>query len=301
MMKILITGGSGLVGTALSKTLERRGHDIAILTRNINNKVEYKQYLWDPLRAEIDVLAIKNLDCIIHLAGARIGQKRWTKKYKEELLSSRVDSAQFLLQKIKELNVPLKYFISSSAIGWYGVKTTDEIYTEEAKASNHFLGQLCERWEQVADAFELLGCQVSKVRTGIVFSEYGGALAKLSKPILWGQGAALGSGRQYMAWIHVDDLCEIYAQLVEGLIPPGVYNGVAPDHITNDNLTKLLARALDRHLWLPNIPTWIINMLFGEMSSIMLNGSRVSSKKLIEHGFDFKYPTITEALARIII
>ena len=300
MMKILITGGTGLVGTALSKALERRGHEIAILTRNLNDKAEYKQYLWNPLKAEIDELAFKNLDCIIHLAGAGIAEKRWTKKRKEELLSSRVDTAQFLFHKIKELNVPLKSFISSSAIGWYGVETTDEIYTEEAKVSNHFLGQLCERWEQAADAFESLGCKVSKVRTGVVFSEYGGALAKMTKPIIWGQGAPLGSGMQYMPWIHMDDLCEVYSLLTENKLQNGVYNAVAPEHTSNEAITKLLAQALEKYLWMPNIPSWALYMLLGEMSSMLLNGSRVSSKKLIENGFAFKYPTTTRAIASII-
>jgi len=300
-MKILITGGAGLIGTALSKTLECKGHQLAILTRNLNEKAEYKQYFWDPSNAEIDELAFKNLDCIIHLAGAGIAEKRWTKQRKDEILSSRVDTAQFLFQKIKELNVPLKSFISSSAIGWYGVETTDEIYIEEAKVSSHFLGQLCERWEQAADAFESLGCKVSKVRTGVVFSKYGGALAKITKPIIWGQGAPLGSGMQYMPWIHMDDLCEIYLQLAEGTIPIGVYNGVAPDHITNGSLTQLLALSLGKSLWMPNIPSWALYMLFGKMSSMLLNGSRVSSNKLIDNGFEFKYPTTTGAVASIIL
>jgi len=285
----------------LSKSLERRGHEVAVLTRNLNEKTEYKQYLWDPLNAEIDELAFKNLDCIIHLVGANIAEKRWTKKCKEELFSSRVDTAQFLFRKIKELNIPLKSFISSSAIGWCGVETTEDIYTEEAKASNHFLGQLCERWEQVADAFESLGCKVSKVRTGVVLSKDGGALAKMINPIMWGQGDSLGSGIQYMPWIHMDDLCEIYLQLAEGTIPIGVYNGVAPDHITNGSLTQLLALSLGKSLWMPNTPSWALCMLFGKMSSMLLNGSRVSSRKLIDNGFEFKYPTTTGAVASIIL
>lgn len=301
MMKILITGGTGLVGTALSKVLDRRGHEVGILTRKLNEKAEYKQYLWCPLKFEIDELAFKNLDCIIHLAGAGIADKRWTKKRKEELLSSRVDTAQFLFQKITELNIPLKSFISSSAIGWYGVETTDEIYTEEAKASNHFLGQLCERWEQAAAVFESLGCKVSKVRTGVVLSKDGGALTKIIQPIVWGQGAPLGSGFQHIPWIHIDDLCEIYLQLVEGVIVSGVYNGVAPDHITNVRLTQLLAQSLKKSLWMPNIPSWAMYMLLGKMSSMLLNGSRVSSSKLIENGFEFKYPTTTGAVASIIL
>jgi len=299
-MKILITGGTGLVGTALSKTLESRGHEIAVLTRNFYEKAEHKQYLWDPSNAEIDLLAFKNLDCIIHLAGAGIAEKRWKKKRKEELLSSRVDTAQFLFLKIKEFNIPLKSFISSSAVGWYGVETTEDIYTEETKASNHFLGQLCKRWEQAADRFSDLGCRVSKVRTGIVFSDKGGALEKICKPIIRGQGAPLGSGKQYMPCIHMDDLCAIYTQLVENTIPHGIYNAVAPDHINNEDLTKLLAQTLEKYLWIPNIPSWALYILLGKMSVMLLNGSRVSSDKLINNGFVFSYPTVRRAIASII-
>ena len=299
-MKILITGGTGLVGTALSKTLESRGHEIAVLTRSLNEKTEYKQYLWNPVNSEIDKQAFKDLDCIIHLAGANIAEKRWTKKRKEELFSSRVDTAHFLFLKIKELNIPLKFFISSSAVGWYGVETTEDIYTEETKASNHFLGQLCKRWEQAADRFSDLDCRVSKVRTGIVFSDKGGALEKICKPIIWGQGAPLGSGKQYMPCIHMDDLCAIYTQLVENTIPYGIYNAVAPDHINNEDLTKLLAQALEKYLWIPNIPSWALYMLLGKMSGMLLNGSRVSADKLINNGFLFSYPTVRRAIASII-
>lgn len=299
-MNILITGGTGLVGSALSRSLSNRGHVVSILTRNLKDNLQYKQYLWNPIETQIDDSAFENLDCIIHLAGAGIADKRWTKNRKEELLSSRVDTVNFLFQKLKELNLPLKSFISSSAIGWYGVETTDDIYTEEAKASTHFLGHLCECWEHASDAFHTLGCKVSKVRTGVVLSKDGGALTKFIKPILWGQGAPLGSGKQYIPWIHIDDLCEIYIQLAEGVIPSGIYNGVAPDHITNGEFTQLLAKSLKKTLWLPNIPSWAVYMLLGKMSSMLLNGSRVSSTKLIDNSFEFKYPSISKAVASII-
>jgi len=299
-MKILITGGTGLVGSALSKALHRIGHDVAILTRKPNDELDFKPYFWDPSKAEIDEDAFEDLDCIIHLAGANIAERRWTKKRRQEIYSSRVESAQFLYRKIKELKVPLKSFISSSAIGWYGAITNDEIYTELAPSANDFPGQLSKQWESAADQFTDLGCAVSKVRTGIVLSSEGGALPKMTKPIIWGQGAPLGSGKQYMPWIHVGDLCAIYIHLVEGILPAGVYNGVAPESVTNEDLTKLLAQALDKPLWMPNIPSWALYMLLGKMSSLLLNGSRVSADKLCQNGFEFKYPTIRRAVASFI-
>jgi len=299
-MNILITGGTGLVGLALSKALKRIGYDIAVLTRKLNDELDVKQYVWDPYNAEIDEDAFEDLDCIIHLAGANIAERRWTKKRKKEIYSSRVESAQFLFRKIKELKVPLKSFISSSAVGWYGAISNDEIYTEQAPCANDFLGQLCKQWEIAADQFAALGCTVSKVRTGIVLSSEGGALVKMTKPIIWGQGAALGSGKQYMPWIHIDDLCAIYIHIIQEIIPSGVYNGVAPESVTNEGLTKLLAQALDKPLWMPNIPSWALYMLFGQMSSIFLNGSRVSSDKLCQNGFEFKYPKLRQAIAGFI-
>lgn len=299
-MKILITGGKGLIGSALSNALVSMNYDVAILTRKPDNKSEVKQYFWDPAKAEIDEDALKDLDCIIHLAGANIAEQRWTKKRKQEIYSSRVESAQFLYQKVKELKIPLKSFISSSAIGWYGAITNDDIYTEDTSAANDFLGQLCKQWEAVADQFADLGCLVSKVRTGIVLSSEGGALPKMTKPIIWGQGAPLGSGKQYMPCIHIDDLCTIYIQLLEGVLPAGVYNAVAPESVTNEDLIRLLAQALDKPLWMPNIPSWALYMLLGKMSALVLNGSRVSADKLCQNSFEFKYPTIRRAIASII-
>jgi len=299
-MKILITGGNGLIGSQLTKTLVGRGFDVAVLSRNSESSAEIKQYYWNPQKGEIDDQSLLDTDCIIHLAGANIAEKRWTKKRREEIISSRVASALFLFEKVKELKTPLKSFISSSAIGWYGMETNDTIFAEDAKCSNDFLGQLCSAWEHAADRFSTLGCKVSKVRTGVVLSGEGGALEKITKPIIWGQGAALGSGKQYMPCIHIDDLCAIYTQLVEDKIPHGVYNAVAPDHISNEDLTKLLAQALEKHLWIPNIPSWALYMLLGKMSRMLLNGSRVSADKLINNSFVFSYPTIRRAIASII-
>lgn len=300
MMKILITGGKGLVGKALSKHLESKGHELSILSRNPDKDAGLKEYYWNPSQKKIDEQALQHIDCIIHLAGANIAEKRWTKRRRKELYESRVEATQFLFEKIKQLNIPLKSYVSASAIGWYGNETTEHIYEESIDASTDFLGRLCYNWELAADKFKELEVKVSKVRTGVVLSDQGGALEKMCKPIIWGQGASLGSGKQYMPWVHIEDLCEIYTQLVEYKLPNGVYNAVAPEHITNVDLTKLLAQALEKPLWMPNIPSWALYMLLGRMSSMLLNGSRVSSKKIIENGFNFKYPSITRAIASFI-
>ena len=299
-MKILITGGSGLVGLSLTKVLLEMNYDVAILTRNPSSDIDVKQYFWDPSKLLIDEDALIGVDCIVHLAGTNISDRWWTKKQKHKIYSSRVDSAEFLYQKIKELDIPLKSFVSSSAVGFYGTITSDQIYTEQDHNLDDYLGQLCTQWEAKADQFIKLGCKVSKVRTGIVLSSKGGALPKMMFPINWCFGAALGSGKQFIPWIHIDDLCAIYTNLINEYMPSGVYNGVAPETITNNDLTCIIAEELNKPIWLPNIPSWVLKIIFGEMSSILLNGSRVSSKKLIQSGFEFKYLSIRSAIHNLI-
>ena len=299
-MKILITGGSGLVGSYLTKVLLEMNYDVAILTRNPSSDHNIKQYFWDPSKLIIDEDALINVNCIVHLAGTNISESRWTKKQKCQIYSSRVESAEFLYQKIKEQNISLKSFVSSSAVGFYGTITSDQIYTEQDQNADDYLGQLCSQWEAKADQFLNLGCKVSKVRTGIVLSSKGGALPKMMFPIIWWLGASLGSGKQFIPWIHIDDLCAIYTNLINEHIPSGVYNGVAPEVITNNDFTCVIAEVLNKPLWLPNIPSWVLKMIFGEMSSILLNGSRVSSNKLIQSGFQFKYLSIKSAIDNLI-
>ena len=299
-MKILITGGSGLVGSSLTKVLLGMNYDVAILTRNPSNDPDVKHYFWDPSKLLIDEDALIDVDCIVHLAGTNISDRRWTNKQKKEIYSSRVESAEFLYQKIKNLDIPLKSFVTSSAVGCYGTTTSDKIYTEQDDNSDDYLGQLCTQWETKADQFINLGCKVSKVRTGIVLSSEGGALPKMMFPINWYIGASLGSGNQYIPWIHIDDLCTIYKSLINENIPYGVYNGVAPETITNNDLTSIIAEVLNKPLWLPNIPSWLLKIIFGEMSSILTNGSRISSKKLIQSGFKFNYTSINSAIHNLV-
>lgn len=299
-MKILITGGSGLVGSSLTRLLLEMKHDVAILTRNPSSDLDVKQYFWDPSKLLIDEDALIDVDCIVHLAGTNISDRRWTNKQKQKIYSSRVESAEFLFQKIKELHIPLKSFVSSSAVGCYGTITTDQIYTEQDHLSDDYLGQLCAQWEAKADQFVNLGCKVSKVRTGIVLSSEGGALPKMMFPIVWGVGAALGSGKQFIPWIHIDDLCVIYAALINEDIPHGVYNGVAPETLTNNDFTRIIAETLNKSLWLPNVPSWVLKTVFGKMATILLNGSRVSSTKLIQSGFQFKFLSIRSAIHNLI-
>lgn len=287
MANILITGGTGLVGKHLCKALTERGHNINLLSRSSNNDLGINTYLWDIKRGQIDAEAVNKADYIIHLAGANIGQGRWTEKRKQEIIQSRTQSGELIFNALDPKNNQLKAFISSSATGYYGSSTTDKIFTEDHPPANDFLGLVCQKWEKTADAFQNIGIRTVKIRTAVVFTESGGALAKMSIPISMGVGSPVGSGQQYIPWIHLDDLVGIYLKAIEDNEMIGAYNAVAPEHLTNTELTQRIAKKLNKKLWLPNVPAFLLKLLLGEMSVIVLEGSRISSDKIRSTGYSF--------------
>ena len=298
MASILVTGGTGLIGKKLCELLRNKGHKVTILSRNQVPKPNC--YYWNLETNYIDAKAVVEADFIIHLAGASIADKRWTKERKTALIESRLQSTNLLFQKIKELNPYLKAFISASGVGYYGTTTSTKIYEENDESGTDFLSEICKLWENASNQFKTLNVRTVILRTGLVFSEKGGAIEKISKPIKFGIGAALGSGKQYIPWIHIEDLCNMYIEAIENTEINGIYNAVAPEYITNKTLTKIIARTLKKPLWLPNIPTFVLKFILGEMAVILLEGSRISSKKIITVKFNFKYPTLTEALHNLI-
>ncbi len=298
MASILVTGGTGLIGKHLCEILLKKGHKVFILSRNSSNKPNI--FKWDIENNYIDENAIKNTDYIIHLAGAGIADKRWTAKRKKLLIDSRVSSANLLYTKVKVLNPNLKGFIAASGIGFYGAITTNKIFTENDSAGNDFLSTICTHWENASLQFNALNIRTVILRTGVVLTKKGGALEKIVKPIKFGFGAALGTGKQYMPWIHIDDLCEMYVQAIENPELTGIYNAVAPEYCTNKILTKEIAEVLNKPLFLPNIPAPILRIILGKLSNILLEGSRVSSNKIVKTGFEFKFYTLKNALKNLL-
>ncbi len=296
MTRVLVSGGSGLVGKMLCEKLQAKGYDIAILSRTKKNSTAFKTYLWHPDKHQIDPEAIQSSDYIIHLAGANIAEKRWTNSRKKLILDSRVQSANLIFNELKKQKKELKAFISASAVGYYGALTSDTIFTEEHSASDDFLGQTCLAWEHAAKQFEEIGIRTVVLRTGVVLDKQAGALSKMILPVKIGLGSAIGNGRQYMPWIHIDDLCELYIKSIEDNHMNGVFNAVTPDFQTNKSFTQTLAKTLQKPFFLPNIPVFLLRLALGEMSIILLQGSRVSADKLIELGFTFKFPNLGSAL-----
>jgi hypothetical protein len=298
MTSILITGGTGLIGKRLSFLLTQKGYNVLILSRNnANNSNIYK---WNIDDGYIEEKAIYKADYIIHLAGAGIADKRWTKRRKHELLASRINSTNLLYKKIKEFNPKLKGFIAASGIGFYGATTTSKIYQENDSSGTDFLSNICVQWEKASLQFKDKNIRTVIFRTGVVLTKKGGAFEKITKPIKMGLGAALGSGNQYMPWIHIDDLCEMYIEAIKNNELNGVYNAVAPTHVTNKTLSKKTAKELNKPFFMPNIPSFVFKIIFGKMAVILLEGSRVSSEKIINTGFKFKYPTLKKALKQLI-
>ncbi len=300
-MKILITGATGLIGGRLSRACIEGGITVHYLTTSkekIQDKPNFKGFYWDPASEEIDSKAFDGVTKIVHLAGASIS-KRWTKSYKQEIMESRTHTANLLYETLQEIKHDVQYFISASGVSIYPNSKT-KLYTEESTAvDSTFLAEVVLAWEAAADQFKSLGMEVTKVRTGVVFSEEDSALQKIVAPIKAYVGAPLGSGKQWQSWIHLDDIVGIYLHCIKNNLE-GVFNAVAPNPVTNKKLTKQIAARLDRPLWLPNVPGFILKLVLGEMAILVLRGQLVSSRKIEEHGYVFRHYNLESALDHLL-
>lgn len=300
-MRILITGATGLVGQQIVKSCHRDNIAVNYLTTSklkIKNDDNYKGFYWNIKTQEIDSNCFKNVDAIIHLAGATVS-KRWTPEYKEKIISSRVKGAQLLVNALKGESHSIKQIVSASGISIYPdslVNYYDESFKELNKS---FLGDVVKAWEHSVEAFKTVNIAVSKIRIGLVLAKNGGALPQMLKPIKYGVGAAFGNGKQWQSWIHIQDLADMFLYVLKnGLI--GVYNGVAPNPVTNKELTKTIAKVVKRPLLLPNIPKFLMKIMMGEMHVLLFDSQRVSSNKIEKQGFYFKYHHLKPALEDIL-
>jgi uncharacterized protein (TIGR01777 family) len=305
MQTVLITGGTGLVGKALTRALIKKGYAVIILTRDAAGKKSeanqgYAQ--WNVATQEIDMDALRRADYIIHLAGAGVVDKRWTEAYKKEIIESRTQSSRLIYEALK--NNPdsyrdkVKAIVSASATGWYGADAEPvKPFTETDKADDSFLGHTCRLWEASIEPVESLGKRLVKLRTGIVLSNDGGALAEFKKPLNFGVAAILSNGKQIVSWIHIDDLCSMYIAAIENENLSGSYNAVAPNPVSNKTLTIELAKSLKKKFYIPlNVPAFVLKGLMGQSSIEVLKSTTVSCKKTVDAGFTFTFKTIEAAL-----
>ena len=289
MPKVLISGGSGSIGRALCALLEQHGYDPCILSRSRKDDERYTTFLWDHARDYLENGALENCEHIIHLAGTGIADKRWTDSRKKEILNSRVETGALLHRKVREANVPLKSFVSASATGYYGQVSGLVARKEQDPPGDDFTAHTCKAWEAAADQFNELGIRTVKLRIGIVLMPTGGALEAMAAPVKLGFGSVLGSGKQVLPWIHLNDLVHILLRAVQDETMQGVYNACAPSVTSNEEFTNILAKVLQKRILLPRTPGWLLRLVLGERASLLLEGSPVSADKLLGTGFEFQY------------
>lgn len=292
-MKILVTGSTGYIGSYLCKVLESQFHEVFRLSRRKSS--DANTFYWNISQELISQEAIENADAIIHLAGENIGASRWTAQRKDAILQSRQQGTRLLVEAISRAKSKPKVLISASATGYYGAVSSDIIFTEDMPAAQDFLGSTTAQWEQEALKAQNLGVRTVLLRTGVVLSSQSKALQKMKMPILWGVGSDLGSGKQYLPWIHLYDLVRLYLFALDQDIS-GVFNAVAPEDVSQHQLNSKLAKKYHRPLIMPRIPEFLLKIALGEMAVLVTQGSRVSSAKIQNAGFDFKIKTIDEAL-----
>ena len=295
---ILLAEGTGLVGEQLIAKLLADGHQVAILARRPTKIAGVKTFIWDVYQQTIDQDAFEGVDTVINLTGEGIADKSWTDERKEKIIASRVKSAELIFNGIQKTGNAVKSYISASAVGFYADRG-DEILDEESAAGTGFLADCCKAWENAADQGIALGIRVVKIRIGLVLSANGGALVAMEKPVKYFAGAALGSGKQWMPWIHMDDLVAIFAKAVTATDMFDTYNAASPSPVTNKTFTKILAKVLHRPTWPFNVPEFVLKTILGEMSILPLMSSNTSSQKILATGFQFKYLTLESALKAI--
>ena len=308
MPVVLITGGTGLIGKNLTRHLTAKGYEVIILSRkpsqsSANPLVSYAA--WNITEQKIDTGAIQKADYIINLAGAGVMEKRWSEKYKKEIVESRVKSSELLVKALQENTNHVKAVISASAIGWYGEDNKDKkikhAFVETDTADEKFLGKTCRLWEESIDPVTRSGQRLVKLRIGIVLSNDGAAFAEFKKSLRFGIAAILGNGQQVLSWIHIDDLCRIFIYAIENEQLSGTYNAVAPSLVTNKQLMLQLAKMMRGQFFIPvHIPQFILKLMLGERSIEILKSATVSDEKIKTAGFTFLYPTIDAALNELL-
>ncbi len=300
-MKVLITGATGLIGKAIVEQCHNQNMTVHYLTTSkekIEHQDNYKGFYWNPSHNEIDVTCLDGVETIINLAGATIAN-RWTAAYKNEIINSRLATLRLIKETLEKEKHTVTHVISASAIGIYPDSLTNYYDEETPEVSTSFLGQVVEKWEAMTDTFKELNVIVSKVRIGLVLDANEGALPQIVKPVKFGVGAAFGSGNQWQSWIHISDLAGVFVYVLNHKLE-GVVNGVAPNPVTNTELTKTVAHIMSKPLFLPNIPKALMKLILGDMHILLFESQRVSSKKIEETGFQFEYVHIKPALQNLL-
>ncbi|AEI50444.1 TIGR01777 family oxidoreductase [Runella slithyformis] len=293
---VLITGGTGMIGRHLTTLLLKKGYQVSYLSRKKETIPHVQVYRWDIAKGFIEEEALAKADYLIHLAGAGIADQRWTPERKQEIIASRTQSIELIARHLQGRPYKLKSFVSSSATGFYGANTGDVHLTEETRSGTDFLAHVTRSWENASELISNVGIRTVKLRVGVVLSMDGGALPKIILPIRWGIGSPLGNGKQWISWIHIEDLCNMYIEALENEQWKGIYNAVAPAPVTNEEFTRQIAKALKRQLWAPNVPSFALKLLFGQMADVVLGSNFVINQKISQAtNFQYTFKSVEEA------
>ncbi len=302
MATVLITGGTGLVGTAVANLLTAKGYQVIILSRRSregHGNISYAA--WDPATRRIDVQAVQQADHIINLAGAGVADKRWSAKRKKEIVDSRVKSGELIVQTLRDHSNKVKTVINASGIGWYGDdagrQKGKKTFTEDAPVDSAYLGETCRLWEESIAPVRELGKRLVIFRIGIVLSRDGGAYVEFRKPVRFGITAILGNGTQMISWVHIEDLARLFLHAIENGSVDGVYNAVSPQAISNKHFMMALASKVKGRFCIPfYVPSFLLKLMLGGMSVEVLKSATVSNTRISNTGFQFIYPSLAAAL-----
>lgn len=300
MATILITGGTGLIGKALTNTLTAGGHRVHVLSRTPRSGTAVPEFYWNVEKQEIDEKAFEGVEHIVHLAGIGVADKRWTERRRQEIIASRVDSMKLITGVVKKRGIRLSSVVGASAIGIYGMVTSEKIFSEGDRGPEDFLWKTCELWERSYDGIAQLSARTCILRIGVVLTEKGGALKRLLPIFKAGLGSPIGNGKQYMPWIHLDDMVALIVACLFNPAFAGTYNAVATEHITNAYFSKSIAKALSKPYFMPAIPAFAMKLLYGDMANVFLLGSRAGNQKLLDTGFRFQFPELKGALEVVV-
>ena len=300
MAVVLIAGGTGLVGRALSAMLSEKGYEVIILSRSKAADSPYTFATWDPAAGIIDVKALQRADYIVNLSGAGVAEKRWSRKRKQQIRSSRVDSSRLIAASLAKYPNKVQAVIQASAMGWYGDDSRLNgcpSFTENVPPADSFFGETCAAWEESIQPVTGLGKRLVILRTGLVLDREGGALKEFARPVKFGIAAIMGNGNQVQSWIHISDLCRMFIFAIEDPRTEGVYNAVSPKPVSNKVLITRLATSLKGSFYIPlNVPSSVLKILLGEMGGELLKSLTISCDKIREAGFRFVYPSIESAM-----
>ena len=301
-MKVLVTGATGFVGNKVVKALHEIGHQSVVLTRNIQKaqvRLPYscQIHFWDPEKNIFPEQSLEGVQAVIHLAGENIAEGRWSADKKEKIKNSRLLSTQALVQAIKKTRVKPEVLVSASAIGIYGDRK-DEVLTEDSAKDCGWLADVCNSWETEVSKAQEIGIRTVMLRIGVVLGHDGGAMSKILTPFRMALGGNLGNGKQWMSWIHLEDVAAMFVHAIENATLMGPYNAVSPHPVTNEEFTRILAKVLNQPTFFP-VPKFALKLALGEMSQILLDSQKVSADHILTTGFMFRYPTLERALTEI--